>query len=170
MASLLLELRSGPLAGLQLLLTPQLGDGRAALPRLTFGQAMTLAGGATVRCADRFRRSEAWADAFAAWRADLPAKLQLLDILRFQVDEISKAALKLGEESDLEEEKRRLNNVEKLSTLSGDALDLLLENLAQAFAAQPGDLALERADARLARVLGDDGVEQLVGDRHLVGA
>jgi DNA repair protein RecN (Recombination protein N) len=54
-------------------------------------------------------------------------KLQLLDILRFQVDEISKAALKLGEESDLEEEKRRLNNVEKLSTLSGDALDLLYD-------------------------------------------
>ena len=35
--------------------------------RLAFGRAMALAGGATVRCADRFRESEAWDDAFAAW-------------------------------------------------------------------------------------------------------
>ncbi|MEQ1761741.1 MAG: DNA repair protein RecN [Pyrinomonadaceae bacterium] len=52
-------------------------------------------------------------------------KLQLLDILRFQVDEIRKADLKPEEEGELEEEKRRLNNVEKLSSLSGDAVDLL---------------------------------------------
>ncbi len=54
-------------------------------------------------------------------------KLQLLDILKFQVDEIRKADLKLEEEAQLEEEKRRLNNVEKLSSLSGDAVDLLYE-------------------------------------------
>ena len=54
-------------------------------------------------------------------------KLQLLDILKFQVDEIHRADLKLGEEAELEEEKRRLNNVEKLSSLSGDALDLLYD-------------------------------------------
>jgi len=54
-------------------------------------------------------------------------KLQLLDILRFQVDEIRKADLKPEEESELEEEKRRLNNVEKLSSLSGDAVDLLYD-------------------------------------------
>lgn len=55
-------------------------------------------------------------------------KLQLLDILKFQVDEISKANLKPGEDEELEEEKRRLNNVEKLSTLSEDAYALLYEN------------------------------------------
>ena len=55
-------------------------------------------------------------------------KLQLLDILRFQVDEIRKAALTPEEESELEEEKRRLNNVEKLSSLSSDALDLLYDS------------------------------------------
>ena len=54
-------------------------------------------------------------------------KLQLLDILKFQVDEIRKAGLKPGEEAELEEEKRRLNNVEKLSSLSGDALSLLYD-------------------------------------------
>lgn len=54
-------------------------------------------------------------------------KLQLLDILKFQVDEISKADLKPDEEAELEEEKRKLNNVEKLSSLSGDALTLLYD-------------------------------------------
>jgi DNA repair protein RecN (Recombination protein N) len=54
-------------------------------------------------------------------------KLQLIDILKFQVDEIRKADPKLGEEAELEEEKRRLNNVEKLSLLSDDALKLLYE-------------------------------------------
>lgn len=54
-------------------------------------------------------------------------KLQLLDILKFQVGEIRRADLKLQEEAELEEEKRRLNNVEKLNSLSGDALDLLYD-------------------------------------------
>lgn len=55
-------------------------------------------------------------------------KLQLLDILKFQVDEIKKANLRPGEDEELEEEKRRLNNVEKLSALSEDAYSLLYEN------------------------------------------
>lgn len=55
-------------------------------------------------------------------------KLQLLDILRFQVEEIQKANLQPGEDETLEEEKRRLNNVEKLSTLSDESFALLYEN------------------------------------------
>jgi DNA repair protein RecN (Recombination protein N) len=54
-------------------------------------------------------------------------KLQMLDILKFQVDEITRAGLQPGEDEDLEEEKRRLNNVEKLSALSEDAYSLLYE-------------------------------------------
>ena len=54
--------------------------------------------------------------------------LQLLDILQFQVDEIKKVNPQVGEEDALEEEKRRLNNVEKLSTLSDEAISLLYEN------------------------------------------
>jgi DNA repair protein RecN (Recombination protein N) len=61
-------------------------------------------------------------------RDDEAQKLQLLDILRFQVDEIKKADLKAGEDESLEEEKRRLNNVEKLSTLSDESYALLYEN------------------------------------------
>ncbi|HEX8733749.1 MAG TPA: DNA repair protein RecN, partial [Pyrinomonadaceae bacterium] len=61
-------------------------------------------------------------------REDEAQKLQLLDILRFQVEEIGKANLKAGEDDALEEEKRRLNNVEKLSTLSDESYSLLYEN------------------------------------------
>lgn len=59
---------------------------------------------------------------------DEAQKLQLLDILQFQVDEIKKVNLQPGEEENLEEEKRRLNNVEKLSTLSDESYALLYEN------------------------------------------
>ena len=59
---------------------------------------------------------------------DEAEKLQLLDILKFQVNEISAANLKAGEDDELEDERRRLNNVEKLSTLSEDAYALLYEN------------------------------------------
>lgn len=61
-------------------------------------------------------------------REDEAQKLQLLDILQFQVDEIKKINLKADEEEALEEEKRRLNNVEKLSTLSDESYSLLYEN------------------------------------------
>ena len=61
-------------------------------------------------------------------REDEAQKLQLLDILQFQVDEIGKANLQTGEDEALEEEKRRLNNVEKLSALSEESYLLLYEN------------------------------------------
>jgi DNA repair protein RecN (Recombination protein N) len=77
------------------------------------------------------------AEAYRAWystrrelddlRRDESDKLQLLDILKFQTDEIHRANLQDGEVTELEDEKRRLNNVEKLSSLSGDAYDLLYE-------------------------------------------
>lgn len=59
---------------------------------------------------------------------DEAEKLQLLDILQFQVNEIAAAGLKPGEDGELDEERRRLNNVEKLSTLSEDAYALLYES------------------------------------------
>ncbi len=61
-------------------------------------------------------------------REDEAQKLQLLDILQFQVDEIKRVNPQTEEEETLEEEKRRLNNVEKLSTLSDEAYALLYEN------------------------------------------
>jgi len=47
----------------------------------------------------------------------------LIDILRFQVDELTRARLVPDEDARLEEERRRLNNIEKLSTLCAEALD-----------------------------------------------
>ncbi|MEJ7698541.1 MAG: hypothetical protein WKF71_02680 [Pyrinomonadaceae bacterium] len=61
-------------------------------------------------------------------RDDEAQKLQLLDILQFQVDDIKKVNPQTGEDESLDEEKRRLNNVEKLSTLSEEAYALLYEN------------------------------------------
>src|SRR4051812_16814075 len=55
-------------------------------------------------------------------------KLQLLDILRFQVREIEKANLRHGEDLELDEEKRKLNNIEKLSSLSEESYALLYES------------------------------------------
>ena len=61
-------------------------------------------------------------------REDEAQKLQLLDILRFQVDEIKKVNPQVYEDDTLEEEKRRLNNVEKLSALSEESYSLLYED------------------------------------------
>ena len=61
-------------------------------------------------------------------REDEAQKLQLLDILQFQVDEIKKIDLQADEEDSLEEDKRRLNNVERLTTLSDESYALLYEN------------------------------------------
>jgi len=60
--------------------------------------------------------------------SDESQKLQLGDVLRFQVEELERAGLAVGEEETLEEERKRLNNIEKLTLLSGDAYRLLYEN------------------------------------------
>jgi DNA repair protein RecN (Recombination protein N) len=61
-------------------------------------------------------------------RDDEAQKLQLLDVLQFQVDEIKKVNPQAGEDDALNEEKRRLNNVEKLSALSDESYLLLYDN------------------------------------------
>jgi peptidyl-tRNA hydrolase len=58
---------------------------------LTMAEAMALAGGASVRCADRFRADERWAEAFRAWgvrprKVALRAAPEELDELRGTVD------------------------------------------------------------------------------------
>lgn len=78
--------------------------------------------------AEAYREWLATRSELAALEKDESEKLQLLDILRFQVDEIKKAALTAGEDAELEEERLRLNNVEKLSALSRDAHSLLYDD------------------------------------------
>jgi len=77
-------------------------------------------------------------DAFVAWsqiahelatlKQDESEKLQLIDILRFQVNEIGKANLTTGEDAKLEIEKRRLANAEKLAALSTEIFSLLYDD------------------------------------------
>jgi DNA repair protein RecN (Recombination protein N) len=66
-------------------------------------------------------------------RRDTADRLQLVDILRFQIDELERAALEAGEEERLQEEKRRLMNIEKLSSLCADAFGLTYEEESSAF-------------------------------------
>src|SRR3954454_9641065 len=49
----------------------------------------------------------------AALRKDSAEKFQLVDTLQFQIAELERAQLSLGEDERLEEERRRLSNVEK---------------------------------------------------------
>lgn len=66
-------------------------------------------------------------------RAD-SEKLQLLDTLRFQADELERACLSPGEDEKLEEERRKLSNIEKLSVMCAEAFGLLYEETDSAFA------------------------------------
>jgi DNA repair protein RecN (Recombination protein N) len=80
------------------------------------------------KTAEKFKKLAEVRREIESLREDEAQKLQLLDILQFQVDEIGKANLQTGEDESLEEEKRRLNNVEKLSSLSEESYLLLYEN------------------------------------------
>jgi len=75
-----------------------------------------------------FREMTAVRSELFSLEKDSAEKLQLIDMLRFQVNEIKIANLQVGEDIQLEEEKRRLNNVEKLTTLSSEAFSLLYDN------------------------------------------
>ena len=98
-------------------------------------------------------QKEKVAAAFAAWSAikaeiaslekDTAEKLQLLDILRFQTNEIKAADLQAVEDVELEEEKLRLNNVEKLTSLSSEAFDLLYDD------PQSTAVTLEKAERKI---------------------
>ena len=70
-------------------------------------------------------------------------KFQLLDILRFQIDELDRARLVVAEDEQLEEERRRLNNVEKLTTLCAESFGLTYED---------GDSAITRIRQTARRV------------------
>ncbi|MFM8440225.1 MAG: DNA repair protein RecN [Acidobacteriota bacterium] len=78
--------------------------------------------------AERHSTVSALQAALADLARDESNKSQLADILRFQVDEIEKISPAAGEDEALEEEARRLSNVEKLSSLSSELSGLLYED------------------------------------------
>lgn len=61
-------------------------------------------------------------------RRDESEKLNLIDGLRFQVGELETTGLSAGEDARLEEERRLLNNLEKVSALCADAYDRTYED------------------------------------------
>jgi DNA repair protein RecN (Recombination protein N) len=61
-------------------------------------------------------------------------KFQLLDILKFQIDELERSQLVVGEDEHLDEERRRLNNVEKLTTLCAESFALVYDDSDSAIA------------------------------------
>jgi len=77
---------------------------------------------------------------------DESAKLRSLDILRFEIEEIERAGIRVGEEEELEAEKLRVVNSEKLAVASEELSDTLYDS----------DLStittLDRASRRLAEL------------------
>lgn len=77
------------------------------------------------------------ADSYALWSElslelgelsrDSAEKLQLIDILQFQIDELGRSQLVAGEDKQLMDERKRLNNTEKLSKLCSEAFDQTYE-------------------------------------------
>lgn len=62
-----------------------------------------------------------------ALMGDESQREQRMDILSFQKEEIEAASLKLGEEEELLEQKKRLGSMEKLMRLTGESLALLYD-------------------------------------------
>ena len=61
-------------------------------------------------------------------QADESEKFQLADILKFQINELEHAELAIGEDATLEEERRRLLNIEKLTLLCAESYALIYED------------------------------------------
>ena len=65
---------------------------------------------------------------FESLRHDEAEKFQLLDTLKFQIAELERAQLTIGEDERLDEERRRLANVEKLTTLCQSSYSRIYED------------------------------------------
>src|SRR5215813_394136 len=64
----------------------------------------------------------------AALRKNESEKFQLVDVLQFQIEELERAQLAIDEDTSLEEERLRLQNVEKLTVLSSGSYRLIYED------------------------------------------
>lgn len=63
-----------------------------------------------------------------ALRKDAAERFQLVDTLQFQIAELERAQLSIGEDERLEEERRRLSNVEKLTALCQSSYSRIYED------------------------------------------
>ena len=74
---------------------------------------------------EKFAAVSALRHQIAGMRMDESEKLRRLETLRYQIDEISKANLKPGEDEELEQRRKLLQNAEKLSDGISEASDCL---------------------------------------------
>lgn len=87
---------------------------------------------------DAFARLQQVGAAFQHWkgirselhalRQDEAEKFQLVDVLKFQIDELERGQFAIDEDASLEEERRRLQNVEQLTVLSAESYRLIYED------------------------------------------
>ena len=84
-------------------------------------------GAAREELAARFRRWSALDRELESLRRDEAEKFHLTDALRFQASELEAARLVPGDDEQLEAERRRLANLERLTELCGDAYNLTYE-------------------------------------------
>ncbi|HEX8687274.1 MAG TPA: AAA family ATPase, partial [Pyrinomonadaceae bacterium] len=83
--------------------------------------------GRRARVAEAYRRWAALNRELESLRRDESEKFHLTDALRFQVSELEAARLAPGEDEQLEAERRRLANLERLTELCTDAYNLTYE-------------------------------------------
>ncbi|KAJ1683917.1 hypothetical protein LUZ63_020870 [Rhynchospora breviuscula] len=107
-------------------------------------------------------------EAYRAWREverrlteltqNEQARAQKLDMLQFQATEIDKAKLQAGEDEELEEERAKLSNSEKLRSAAGLCRDLLLGD------EEPGALSLGQRALKSAKEIQtiDSSIEEWV--------
>ena len=78
--------------------------------------------------AEAYQRWNALRRELDSLRHDEAEKFQLVDTLKFQIMELERAQLSPGEDEKLEEERRRLANVEKLTTLCQSSYSRIYED------------------------------------------
>lgn len=88
--------------------------------------------------ADNEKLRDAVADDFRSWQDlkqqlnelinDEATRFQLLDTLKYQIAELERAQVVVGEDNEIEEERRRLMNVERLTSLSQSSYARIYED------------------------------------------
>ena len=88
------------------------------------------AGNGTLRSdvAEAYQQWSALRRELESLRHDEAERFQLVDTLKFQIAELEQAQLSIGEDERLEEERRRLANVEKLTTLCQTSYSRIYED------------------------------------------
>jgi DNA repair protein RecN (Recombination protein N) len=85
-------------------------------------------GALRVEVAEAYQRWSSLRRELDSLRRDEAEKFQLVDTLKFQIAELEHAQLSIGEDERLDEERRRLANAEKLTTLSQSTYSRIYED------------------------------------------